>query len=94
MALIGQHPTEEVIEQYLFGSLSEQESEQLEEHLLICHSCIDTAEQLGDAGKRDVKDRGAHRWRGSRSFVLAAALLRFRFFRLIVSGWRYPSLMR
>ena len=46
MALIGQHPTEEVIEQYLFGSLSEQESEQLEEHLLICHSCIDPAEQL------------------------------------------------
>lgn len=40
------HPTEEVLEQYLFGALSEQQSEQLEEHLLICHSCIETAEQL------------------------------------------------
>jgi anti-sigma factor ChrR (cupin superfamily) len=46
MALIEQHPTEEVIERYLFGSLSEQESEPLEEHLLICQSCIETAEQL------------------------------------------------
>ena len=41
-----QHPTEEVIERYLFGALPEQESELLEEHLLICHSCIETAEQL------------------------------------------------
>jgi anti-sigma factor RsiW len=41
-----EHPTEEAIERYLFGALSEQESEQLEEHLLICHSCIETAEQL------------------------------------------------
>jgi len=46
MELIDQHPTEEVIERYLFGALSEQDSEQLEEHLLICNSCIDTAEQL------------------------------------------------
>lgn len=46
MELINQHPTEEVIERYLFGALSEQESERLEEHLLICHSCIETAEQL------------------------------------------------
>ncbi len=34
------------MERYLFGALSEPEAEQLEEHLLICHSCIDTAEQL------------------------------------------------
>lgn len=40
------HPTEEVLEQYLFGALPEQESQQLEEHLLVCHSCIETAEQL------------------------------------------------
>jgi anti-sigma factor ChrR (cupin superfamily) len=46
MELIDQHPTEEVIERYLFGALSEQDSDQLEEHLLICNSCIDTAEQL------------------------------------------------
>ncbi|HLN00019.1 MAG TPA: hypothetical protein VK335_12095 [Bryobacteraceae bacterium] len=41
-----QHPSEEVLERYLFGSLREQEVEQLEEHLLVCHSCIETAEQL------------------------------------------------
>jgi len=41
-----QHPSEEVLERYLFGSLPEQEIEQLEEHLLVCHSCIETAEQL------------------------------------------------
>jgi hypothetical protein len=46
MMEIEQHPSEEVLERYLFGSLPEQEIEQLEEHLLICHSCIETAEQL------------------------------------------------
>jgi Putative zinc-finger len=46
METMDKHPTEEVIERYLFGALSEQESGQLEEHLLICHSCIETAEQL------------------------------------------------
>jgi hypothetical protein len=43
---IEQHPSEEVLERYLFGSLPEQEIEHLEEHLLVCHSCIETAEQL------------------------------------------------
>jgi len=43
---IEQHPSEEILEHYLFGSLPEQEIEQLEEHLLVCHSCIETAEQL------------------------------------------------
>jgi hypothetical protein len=43
---IEQHPSEEVLERYLFSSLPEQEVEQLEEHLLVCHSCIETAEQL------------------------------------------------
>ncbi len=40
------HPSEEVLERYLFGSLPESEIEQVEEHLLVCHSCIDAAEQL------------------------------------------------
>ena len=43
---IEQHPSEEVLERYLFGSLPEQKIEQLEEHLLVCHSCIETAELL------------------------------------------------
>ena len=43
---IEHHPSEEVLERYLFGVLPEQEIEQVEEHMLICHSCIETAEQL------------------------------------------------
>jgi len=46
MEIIDQHPSEEVLERYLFGALPNQEMEQLEEHLLVCHSCIDSAEQL------------------------------------------------
>ena len=44
MYLINEHPTEEQIEQYLFGSVAEAEA--LEEHLLVCHACIDIAESL------------------------------------------------
>jgi anti-sigma factor ChrR (cupin superfamily) len=40
------HPSEETLEHYLFGTLLDQEVEQVEEHLLVCHSCIDTAEQI------------------------------------------------
>ena len=46
MESIKQHPTEEMLEQYLFGLLSDSEAEPVEEHLLVCHACIDTAEQL------------------------------------------------
>ena len=46
MEFIKDHPSEEVLEQYLFGSLREREAESLEEHLLVCHSCIEAAEQL------------------------------------------------
>ena len=41
-----EHPSEETLERYLFGSLLDGEIEGVEEHLLVCHSCIDTAEQL------------------------------------------------
>lgn len=46
MEFINNHPSEEILEQYLFGSLPEQQSETVEEHLLVCHSCIESAEQL------------------------------------------------
>jgi anti-sigma factor ChrR (cupin superfamily) len=46
MESIKQHPTEEVLERYLFGLLANGESEPIEEHLLVCHACIDRAEQL------------------------------------------------
>ena len=41
-----QHLTEDLLEQYLFGTLPDAEVERLEEHLLVCHSCIDAAEQF------------------------------------------------
>jgi anti-sigma factor ChrR (cupin superfamily) len=46
MEFITNHPSEEILEQYLFGSLLEPEAEGVEEHLLVCHSCIERAEQL------------------------------------------------
>jgi hypothetical protein len=46
MEFITNHPSEEILEQYLFGSLLEREAEGVEEHLLVCHSCIERAEQL------------------------------------------------
>ena len=36
------HPSEEILEEYAFGRLSEALSAQVEEHLLICHTCQDT----------------------------------------------------
>jgi hypothetical protein len=41
-----QHLTEDLLEQYLFGTLPDAEVESLEEHLLVCHCCIDAAEQF------------------------------------------------
>jgi hypothetical protein len=46
MYLSNEHPTEDQIEQYLFGSVAELQAEALEEHLLVCHACIDIAEGL------------------------------------------------
>ncbi|HXI43075.1 MAG TPA: hypothetical protein VNH83_24040 [Bryobacteraceae bacterium] len=46
MESIKQHPTEEILERYLFGLLPDYEVEPVEEHLLVCHACIDVAEQL------------------------------------------------
>lgn len=46
MESIKQHPTEEILERYLFGLLPDFEVEPVEEHLLVCHACIDAAEQL------------------------------------------------
>ncbi|HVP46473.1 MAG TPA: zf-HC2 domain-containing protein [Bryobacteraceae bacterium] len=46
MEFINNHPSEEVLEQYLFGALPTREIEGLEEHLLVCHSCIASAEQI------------------------------------------------
>ena len=46
MESIKQHPTEEILERYLFGLLPDRDVEPVEEHLLVCHTCLDSAEQL------------------------------------------------
>jgi hypothetical protein len=48
MYLSNEHPTEDQIEQYLlvFESLPEPQTADIEEHLLVCHACIDIAERL------------------------------------------------
>lgn len=46
MQFIKNHPSEEALERYLFGSLPESEVVGVEEHLLVCHSCISAAEQI------------------------------------------------
>ena len=42
------HLTEEIIEQYSMGSLSETAIERVEEHLFVCHSCQDLHTQTDD----------------------------------------------
>jgi len=40
------HPDEETLEKYLLGSLHQSQSQQIEEHLLVCQSCVETAGRL------------------------------------------------
>ena len=54
MKLVEQHPTEDVLEQYLIHGLPDSELEVLEEHLLICHQCVEMAEKF-DAFLRYVR---------------------------------------
>jgi anti-sigma factor RsiW len=42
------HLTEEILEQYSIGTLSETEIERVEEHLFVCHSCQDLHTQTDD----------------------------------------------
>jgi hypothetical protein len=37
-----QHPAEDAFEEYAFGRLSEEDSQILEEHLLVCVPCQET----------------------------------------------------
>ena len=46
MNLVEQHPTEDELEQYLIHGLPDADAELLEEHLLICHRCVEMAERF------------------------------------------------
>ncbi len=42
----GGHPDDEMLESYLLGTLPPQEVKHLEEHLLTCHDCIESAKRV------------------------------------------------
>ena len=42
----GRHPDDEMLESYLLGTLPPQEVKYLEEHLLTCHDCIESAKRV------------------------------------------------
>lgn len=48
------HPTDDTIEDYALGRLSENESAQFEEHILMCPQCQD-ALRLKDAFLADLR---------------------------------------
>jgi anti-sigma factor RsiW len=71
------HPGESVLEEYVFGRLSDQKTTVLEEHILICAPCQAALAQLDEyirlmkfAASRPLKDTGH---RGGKRPVLAAA---------------------
>ena len=46
MDSLWEHPDDDSLERYLGGSLGEEEAQRIEEHLLICHACVEKAEKL------------------------------------------------
>ena len=42
-AIPGGHPDDEMLESYLLGSLPRREVKHIEEHLLTCHDCVESA---------------------------------------------------
>ena len=44
----GKHPDEDTLEKRLLGSLDQNAANQIEEHLLLCHVCIENARKLDD----------------------------------------------
>ena len=44
-AMRGGHPDDEMLESYLLGSLPRREVRLIEEHLLTCHDCVESAKR-------------------------------------------------
>jgi len=65
-----EHSDEDSLERYFIGSLDQQSAKQIEEHLLICHVCIEKArdiEHYVQAMRRALKeDRSTGQPAGSR----------------------------
>ncbi|HXI41298.1 MAG TPA: zf-HC2 domain-containing protein [Bryobacteraceae bacterium] len=45
-AIPGGHPDDRTLESYLLGSLPPEEVRHIEEHLLTCHDCVESAERV------------------------------------------------
>jgi anti-sigma factor RsiW len=45
-AIPGGHPDDETLESYLLGSLPPGEVKHIEEHLLTCHDCVESAKRV------------------------------------------------
>ena len=42
----GGHPDDQMLESYLLGSLPLREVHHIEEHLLTCHACVESAKRV------------------------------------------------
>lgn len=45
-AVHGGHPDDQILEAYLLGSLPRREVKHIEEHLLACHDCVESAKRV------------------------------------------------
>jgi len=45
-AIPGAHPDDETLESYLLGSLPSREVKHIEEHLLTCRDCVESAKRV------------------------------------------------
>jgi anti-sigma factor RsiW len=45
-AIRGGHPDDQTLESYLLGSLPPGEVQHIEEHLLTCHDCVESAKRV------------------------------------------------
>jgi len=47
-SIFEEHPDENYLEKYLLDALGQAEADRIEEHLLVCHACVDKANELRD----------------------------------------------
>jgi anti-sigma factor RsiW len=45
-AIPGGHPDDQTLESYLLGSLPPPQVQRIEEHLLTCHNCVESAKRV------------------------------------------------
>jgi len=95
------HPSEDILEEYAFGRLPDALIDQVEEHLLICHTCQDVVEETGgfisamkSANTHPIPVAGllAAGWRRAAPGASVAAVLAVVIVAVVVLGVRKPTL--